>query len=250
MFKSTYNTQHGTSTLGHAIASGNPVYVKQLLNDLPQKDVLEVSRLGRTFLHTASDLGDVKMVRLLLGRGIDVNAVDSGKWTALHFAADAGSQRICKLLIDDGADVNAKTEDCNWTPLHLSASKGHAKLVSQLLEFGADVNALTSDKWTPLLLASNAGHYATCKYLIGANADINCTDPTEMETALHKACRNGHEKIAKLLIENGSRMTLDRLGLSPVCHAIACNFGWKISIECADPVEGEKVDDQKEDALH
>ena len=167
MFKSTYNTQHGTSTLGHAIASGNPVYVKQLLNDLPQKDVLEVSRLGRTFLHTASDLGDVKMVRLLLGRGIDVNAVDSGKWTALHFAADAGSQRICKLLIDDGADVNAKTEDCNWTPLHLSASKGHAKLVSQLLEFGADVNALTSDKWTPLLLASNAGHYATCKYLIG-----------------------------------------------------------------------------------
>ena len=228
----TGHCEHGQSTLGQAILSGNHIYVRELLEKLPPTDVLEKSALGRTFLHTAADMGNFKMVRLLLNQGIDVNTKDSGHWTALHYSSENGNQRISKLLLEYGCNVNERTENMNWTPLHLCASKGHAKLASLLLENGAEVNSLTADKWSPLLLAAHAGHIKTCQYLIKNNADINYYDPTEMETPLHKACRNGHEAIGKLLIEHGAAITLDRMGLTPLAHAIACDFNWQISIQC------------------
>jgi Ankyrin repeats (many copies) len=46
---------------------------------------------GDTPLHSAAYYGDVEMVQVLLGYGVDVNAQDRG-WTALHDAASNGSR--------------------------------------------------------------------------------------------------------------------------------------------------------------
>jgi ankyrin repeat protein len=233
IIKVSLSEQYGNSTLGTAILeSNNTKYVQKLLNELPSTDIFELSSVTkRTFLHALAEKGDLEMMRLIIKHGIDVNAKDNTGWTALHLSVAGGFQRISKLLIQYGANVNAITSNqAKWHSIHLAASIGHAKLCDILLQNGALGNALTADKWTPLLLASYGGHFYTAKILLKYGANINDTDPIDLETSLHKACRNGHEKVARLLLENGAEITLDKLGISPISHGLACNFKWKIKI--------------------
>lgn len=66
-------------------------------------------------LHTAAEKGRYEMVKFLIGKGANVNAVgfeyciggskfdEAG--TALHFAVDANNTEVAKLLLENGADV-------------------------------------------------------------------------------------------------------------------------------------------------
>ncbi|KAI5824976.1 ankyrin, partial [Schizophyllum commune Tattone D] len=71
-------------------------------------------------LHTASSLGHVAVVQLLVARGANVSiTLDDGR-TPLHLAAECGHSTIARLLLGGGADVGAHTRWC-WTPLHYAA---------------------------------------------------------------------------------------------------------------------------------
>jgi uncharacterized protein len=49
------------------------------------------------------------LVRLLIGRGLDLNAVNDRGETALHGAASRGYPQVVKLLVDRGANTAART---------------------------------------------------------------------------------------------------------------------------------------------
>ena len=69
-------------------------------------------------LHTAAENGRHNMVRFLIRKGANVNAIGfeyclSGSkaneaGTALHFAVDANNTEVAKLLIENGADVTIR----------------------------------------------------------------------------------------------------------------------------------------------
>eukprot|EP00966_Prymnesium_polylepis_P330386 7386040-Prymnesium_polylepis.1 len=83
---------------------------------------------GWTPLQTAAEFGCLPLVRLLLGRGADVNLQDKKGLTALHWAAGSGYDNpnaadIVAELVQCGADVDAKTHRgesvlacCNGVP--------------------------------------------------------------------------------------------------------------------------------------
>jgi ankyrin repeat protein len=50
-------------------------------------------------------------VKLLLGKGADVNAQGGPYGTALCAASSGGHEQVVKLLLNKGADVNAQDED-------------------------------------------------------------------------------------------------------------------------------------------
>ena len=66
-------------------------------------NVLDVD--GMTPLHWAADRGHTEMVRFLLRRGADCNALDHCLNSPLHIAGMAGQKEVVRLLIDARADL-------------------------------------------------------------------------------------------------------------------------------------------------
>jgi hypothetical protein len=78
---------------------------------------------GRSLLGIATTRGDLAMVRLLIARGADVNAMD-GHSTPLNEAAEEGHFDIVRTLIDAGADPNRPGLD-GFTPAGKASAYGH-----------------------------------------------------------------------------------------------------------------------------
>src|SRR5450432_4331332 len=88
-------------------------------------------------LHKAARAGDAAAVRMLLGRGVDVNHLDTLGGTPLHDAAWAGEVEAAKVLLEFGANINAHHIEGGSTPLHYAVTTNRYAMVKLLLERGA-----------------------------------------------------------------------------------------------------------------
>lgn len=152
--------------LFEAAALGRPDGVKEALGKSPHLASATTDD-GFTALHLAAFFSaDVACARLLLNAGTDVNALADNETglRPINSAAAAGSSGIVKLLLGRGADVDA-IQNGGFTPLHSAAANGNAELVSVLLDFGADRTRTTDDGRTAQALANERGHAETARLL-------------------------------------------------------------------------------------
>ena len=162
-----------------------------------------------TALMAASYFGFVKVIKLLLDRGVDINTQNNGGGTALHIAAREGHQAVVKILLEKGADakIQTKIEGDGGTALHRAAREGHEAVVQMLLEKEIDVNVQNSRGRTALHLAVIRGHKAVLEMLLNKKADANIQDENG-ETALHSTLRFGYVATAKILLEKGADVNI------------------------------------------
>ncbi|KAF4954352.1 hypothetical protein FSARC_12149 [Fusarium sarcochroum] len=156
-------------------------------------------------LQAASALGHEHIVKLLLQKGANINAIaaEVGPYrTALQAASAEGHETIVDLLLREGANVNAKAGspgNALWT----ASYRGHERIIKLLLENGADVNAQSEEYGNPLQAASIGGHNKIIELLLEKGADIHAQGGVH-GNALQAATYRRHDKTVELLLEKGA----------------------------------------------
>jgi ankyrin repeat protein len=79
---------------------------------------------------------------------------------------------MMRLLLDKGADVNAVNSE-GATPLHLGVKSGHGTMVAELLQRGADPARTDAAGWLPLHYAVNAGDEECLRILLEAEKQLD-----------------------------------------------------------------------------
>jgi ankyrin repeat protein len=157
-------------------------------------------------LFDAVKKGDTAKVKMLLEKGVSVNARTRHDFTPLHVAAQEGLAGVAELLIEYGADVNAKAND-GWTPLHIAAYYGYTDVAKLLISHGANVNTKIREGATPLYAAAQEGHAEVAELLISHGADVSAKT-NDGWTPLHIAAQEGHAEVVRLLLERGADPTV------------------------------------------
>src|SRR6266702_3053945 len=185
----------------------------------------------------------VGIARLLLERGVDVNARKKNKTTPLHSAASGGMLKTAEVLLDHGAIADAENDE-GETPLNLVSRREYDLEVDEdeeysvgiarlLLERGVDVNARKKNKTTPLHSAASQGWLKTAQVLLdhGANADA---ENDEGDTPLNLVARCDDEledcgDIARLLLERGVDVNARNKNKTTPLHSAAFGGGSKVA---------------------
>jgi len=160
-------------------AQGNNIdMIEELISDNPNIDVNKKNDYGRTALDFAVSYKNVKMVKLLIKAGADVNSTNNTGDTALSepYINNPGDSdkriQIVKALIAAKTDVNIVNNEGN-TALFGAISSDNTAEVKLLIKAGADVNLKNNDGETPLSLALEMPNKSIIKLLKDAGAKLS-----------------------------------------------------------------------------
>jgi len=192
-------------------------------------------------IHDAALDGDFDEVQRQLDAGVDVNEESSTGLTPLHYAASSGHNDIVELLIERGANVNATDSGKGATPLdyahwgdheevietlnahnaqrehekggkgigqssliHDAALDGDIDEVQRQLDAGVDPNLKSSKGATPLFYAVYGGHLEIVELLITRGADVNAVYLNN--SVLDQAHSYDDEEMVELLEAHGAEV--------------------------------------------
>ncbi|XP_067337201.1 ankyrin repeat and EF-hand domain-containing protein 1a isoform X2 [Channa argus] len=116
-------------------------------------------KTGITALMDAARAGSVLLVRAILKRGGNPNALDQKRFTAVHYAAMGGFFEVIQALSAYSADMGViNCENC--TALHYAAATGNAICCKFLAQRGCNPKLKNCDGLLPRQIAKDAGHKA------------------------------------------------------------------------------------------
>ncbi len=141
-----------------ATAAGKTDKVSEILNR-DSEAARQRSADGFTALHFAAFFNRPAIAGRLIQHGADIEAIARNpmKVTPLHSAAAAHSGEIVRLLLERGANPNALQQG-GWTPLHAAAQNGDAEMVRDLIAHQADPKSTNGEGKTAADVADEKGH--------------------------------------------------------------------------------------------
>jgi ankyrin repeat protein len=146
-------------------------------------------------------------------------SLDGDREFNLIQAADRGQLNIIKLLVERGVDVDATSVD-GVTPLMYASQNGYTEIMEYLISKGADVNATPDNDVTPLIGAVRTGHYEASEMLLEAGAKVDAKDELDLTSLMHASAYD-YPEIADLLIEKGADVEAgDWFGTRPLMMAV------------------------------
>ncbi|MCG8428325.1 MAG: ankyrin repeat domain-containing protein [Chromatiales bacterium] len=160
---------------------------------------------GFTPLLFAARQGDVRMARLLLNAGADIDGVAGNGVSPLVLATHSGHSELARFLIEQGADTNSI--GAGYTALHAAILRGDLEVVNALLDHGADPNTRlqkanpvqrASEDWvlktpligaTPYWIAASFREPSIMRALAEAGADPSLTNEAQYRRLRERAER-------------------------------------------------------------
>jgi uncharacterized protein len=193
-------TGNGLTPLFFALKSGNPEAPVAILDAGGNPD--HVSADGTTTVQLAMYQKDYAFAARMIARKADLSAIDRNGNTLLHAAVIAQQPELVKLLLAKGADPNAMTGvsritwryEANFTsakyipisssPLLLAAGTGNTDIMQLLVSAGADPKIRATNGTTIIHAAVTGGHAAALAEALRLLPDPNATDKSGL-TPLH-----------------------------------------------------------------
>ena len=208
-----------TTPLFEAASNGHLKVVKILMN--AGAEINKGNRYGISPLSIASRIGLKDVVKMLLNSGADPNSTDIFGTTPLNEAAYNNLTDVVQLLLDGGADPNIGTHVTGITALQIAAIEDHCDVAELLLERGANPNVVyKTDKRTPLHLAAWKGHTCMVELLLDRGAMVNKV-AQGTGTPLHVAAYLGKIGVVQLLLDKGANPDMrEGRGVTPIVLAI------------------------------
>ncbi|HHW4682897.1 MAG TPA: ankyrin repeat domain-containing protein, partial [Xylella sp.] len=222
------------------------------------------ARDQRSLMVLAAILPDVRLLRELIVRGVDVNQRHRGMTALLAATRDSwhGRPEAVLILLANGADPRIADADRN-TPLHHAARSSDPGVAALLCDAAAELDAFNCDGFSPLGVSCQAGNWRLTKFLLerGAqtepsggtpvllaaagtdeddpagvllllkhNARVDARDRLR-RSALHEAAEAGHIEIVKALLEAAANLeSRDMSGRTPLLEA--ARHGQGVVLEC------------------
>ena len=207
----------------------------------------------RSLAVLAAVLPDLRLLRALIGRGVDLNASHAGMTPLLAAARDSwhGRPDAVMTLLANGADPRAVDRDGN-TALHFAARSSDPGVAALLRDAAAEIDPLNADGLTPLGVACAAGNWRLGRFLLerGASPEPAGGQPVLLAAAggedddpagallllkfkakvdahdddgrraLHQAAYAGHRAIVEALLAAGAdAAAVDAQGRTPLLEA-------------------------------
>lgn len=161
---------------------------------------IEAGTFNYPLLHDTVAYRLPEVAKLLIKKGYDINRRANDTTTALHLAAYEGRIKMLKLLIELGADLNIQINEDSllsygkgFTPLHSALrndtgwggppNKYQVEAAKVLIQSGCDVNIKSSHDETALHFACMSQNIDVVKLLLKHKANVNDQDD-EGRTAL------------------------------------------------------------------
>ena len=176
---------------------------------------------------------DLEKVKLLVGRGADVNAHAATGITPLIAAAQyPGNVAVVRLLLQKGArPTNDKGVDVryNASAVFYAARAFDTQILEALREAGASLNErmkiIGRFSATPLMYTVAGSDPTMVEYLIGKGANPNEVDDDGISILSWAAIINRPATIKVLLAHGAEVNHADRFGMTPLLYAASIDLG-------------------------
>ncbi|MET0582711.1 MAG: ankyrin repeat domain-containing protein [Pseudoxanthomonas sp.] len=174
----------------------------------------------RSLATLAAVLPDLRLLRTLIGRGIDVNQAQAGMTPLLAATRDSwhGRPDAVTTLLANGADPRAADSEGN-TPLHHAARSSDPGVAALLRDAAAEIDALNGYVMTAVEIACVAGNWRLAKFLLerGAKPEPQGGQPVLLAAA---ATEEDDPAGVLLLLKHKAKVdTRDNLGRSALHEA-------------------------------
>ena len=171
----------------------------------------------------AALLSDLRLLRELIARGVDINHVHQGLTALLAATRDSwhGRPEAVMMLLANGADTRIADND-GYTPLHHAARSSDPAVAALLLDAGASSEALTNEGFNALGVACIANNWRLAKFLMERGSKI---EPANGQSALIAAAMGEDDPVGvQLLLRHKARVD-SRGALQTTALLQACALG-------------------------
>lgn len=205
-------------------------------------------------LAEAAKKGDVKKVKLLVSKGIDVNARGKDDCTPLIYSLTGANLKGAEQLLELGADPNMQTK-VGDSAMSLAANRPDSEALKLMLKHGGEVNLWTdyrdNSKPAPIFNAISSRCPENVRILIEAGANLNMRDHEGWTPLMFAAVLDSYNMMYVLLEAGADLQMKDPMGYTVTWYILDANINPKSEVfqarkKCMDFMEKKGINWEQE----